>query len=212
MGSCGHLCCLFKTNSKTTSGDTNCPEDHVVTMGVTTPPSSTGSSKNDDTPAGSETLSSGKKKRYFSGLHSAYYCRSALQKMKELASRYEGKCDLFVSCQWPAGLEETLNPVDRKELEELLALGEQVSDYLRKTNTLENGSPVKTMMMTWVKCARFFGYLTRGSCLPCSSPATSELVEYLEPRYHIASGAGVFYQRPPYKTSAHGTPTRFCSC
>lgn len=64
-------------------------------------------------------------KKYFGGRSSSFYCRSMLQRFKDIGSPYIGKTDLFISCEWPVGTEETLNSEQKQQLTSLLDFANQ---------------------------------------------------------------------------------------
>ncbi|XP_055388825.1 uncharacterized protein LOC129617792 [Condylostylus longicornis] len=122
----------------------------------------------------------GNRRKFFGGLYSSFYCRSTLQRLKEIGATHIGKTDIFVSCEWPAGLDEALLVQQKQDYASVIALSQQEKLKSLKTESLLS-----------------------------SSPAVSEIVEMLEPRFHIAAGEDVFYQRPIYRTSERGLASRF---
>ncbi|XP_053992895.1 uncharacterized protein LOC128883986 isoform X2 [Hylaeus volcanicus] len=113
---------------------------------------------------------------HFSGKNSIYYNRAALEKFKNLCYQNAANCDIFISCEWPSGVDQNLSKAQQEDLQQFIQLGETQPGLYKST-----------------------------------SPVVSEIVEILEPRYHIAGGHGIFYQRIPFKTTSHGLVSKFIS-
>jgi hypothetical protein len=61
---------------------------------------------------------------HFVGYYSAYYNRAGLEQFQKLCYQNAGNCDIFLSCEWPSGVDQNLSNEKQQELQQFIHLGE----------------------------------------------------------------------------------------